>query len=169
MQEEKRLGLITVLAISVALALVASSIILGASPITAEEVQNETIAFDTGFGGYPSIPGEHKGNFTPKKDMEIEKVYTCPCAGTGGHSEFIKFRYPNGTEIGNASWTGYKGDWHNITFDEPVELAGNQTYNYIIKTGSYPQIIHSDKVETDDGILTCEEFTDVNGKKYKDW
>ena len=118
---------------------------------------------------YPSIPGEHKGNFTPRKNIKIEKVYTCPCPGTGGHSEFIEFFCPDGTSLGNASWKGYKGDWHNITFDEPIELKGKQTYNYVLKTGSYPQIIHSDRVETPDGIITCHEFIDANGRKHKNW
>jgi len=134
-------------------------------------IVDDCVLFDTGAdrASYPSIPGEHKGNFTPRKDIKIEKVYTCPCPGTGGHSEFIEFFYPNGTSLGNASWNGYKGDWHNITFDEPIELEGNQTYNYILKTGSYPQIIHSDRVETPDGIITCYEFIDANGRKHKNW
>ncbi len=134
-------------------------------------IVDDCVLFDTGAdrASYPSIPGEHKGNFTPRKDIKIEKVYTCPCPGTGGHSEFIEFFCPDGTSLGNASWKGYKGDWHNITFDEPIELEGKQTYNYVLKTGSYPQIIHSDRVETPDGIITCHEFIDANGRKHKNW
>jgi len=134
-------------------------------------IVDDCVLFDTGAdrASYPSIPGEHKGNFTPRKDIKIKKVYTCSCPGTGGHSEFIEFFCPDGTSLGNASWNGYKGDWHNITFDEPIELKGNQTYNYILKTGSYPQIIHSDRVETPDGIITCYEFIDANGRKHKNW
>jgi len=170
MQEEKRLGL-KVLAISVALALVASSIVLGANPINSGivDVQDETIIFDTNPGTYPSIPGEHKGNFTPKKPMNISKIYTYPRHGTGGHTTYIAFLYQNETPIGIAQWGGYVGDWHNLSFDDPVELEGNETYKYLIKTGSYPQIIHKNQVENDDGIVTCTEFTDANGKKYTNW
>ncbi|MHC1611312.1 MAG: hypothetical protein ACXQTW_06945 [Candidatus Methanospirareceae archaeon] len=168
--------------VSLVLFNLASIMITQACAVATAEVMNEfshrqtpivddCVLFDTGVdrASYPSIPGEHKGNFTPRKDIKIKKVYTCPCPGTGGHSEFIEFFYPDGTSLGNASWNGYKGDWHNITFDEPIELEGNQTYNYILKTGSYPQIIHSDRVETPDGIITCYEFIDVNGRKHKNW
>ncbi len=98
--------------------------------------------------------------------MNISKVYTYPSPGTGGHTEKIAFLYQNGTEIGNASWSGYKGDWHNISFDEPVKLEGNEIYKYMIKTGSYPQIIHKQNLSNSDGIITCSEFTDANSKKY---
>ncbi len=130
------------------------------------KIEDEGIAFDTGKGGYPSIPGEHQGNFTPKEPMNISKVYTYPSPGTGGHIEKIAFFYQNGTEIDNASWSGYKGDWHNISFDEPVKLEGNEVYKYLIKTGSYPQIIHKQNLSNSDGIITCSEFTDANSKKY---
>ncbi len=138
------------------------------SPIkTIEDNRDESIAFDTGKGGYPSIPGEHQGNFTPKEPMNISKVYTYPSPGTGGHIEKIAFFYQNGTEIGNASWNGYEGDWHNISFDEqPIELKGNEVYKYLIKTGSYPQIIHKQNLSNSDGIITCSEFVDANSKKY---
>ena len=165
---KKRLGL-KVLAISIMLTIVASGIVLGANLINSEKVQDKTIIFDTGKGTYPSIFGEHQGNFTPKEDIEIDRIYTYPCKGTGGHSEFIEFLYQNGTSLGNASWKGYRGDWHNISFDEPVELNGNQTYKYKIKTGSYPQIIHRQNLSTPEGIIACTGFTDANGKKYKNW
>jgi len=47
-------------------------------------IVDDCVLFDTGAdrASYPSIPGEHKGNFTPRKDIKIEKVYTCPCPGT---------------------------------------------------------------------------------------
>ncbi len=130
------------------------------------KIEDKGIAFDTGKGGYPSIPGEHEGNFTPKEPMNISKVYTYPSPGTGGHIEKIAFFYQNGTEIGNASWSGYKEDWHNISFDEPVKLEGNEVYKYLIKTGSYPQIIHKQNLSNSDGIITCSEFVDANSKKY---
>ena len=49
-------------------------------------IVDDCVLFDTGAdrASYPSIPGEHKGNFTPRKDIKIKKVYTCPCPGTGG-------------------------------------------------------------------------------------
>ena len=166
---KKRLGL-KLLAISAALIIVASGIVFGANPTNSENVHDETIVFDTEKGTYPSIFGERKGNFTPKKDIEINKVYTYPCPGTGGHSEYVaSFYHQNETEIGNASWKGYREDWHNITFDEQVELLGNETYKYLIKTGSYPQIIHKEIHNTTDGTITCVEFKDANGKIYYDW
>ena len=168
---KKRLG-IKVLAISaVALALVASGIVLGANPVNPGkvDVQDETIIFDTGPGTYPSIPGEHQGNFTPKMPMNISKVYTYSCPGTGGHTEKIIFFYQNGTEIGNSSWDGYKGDWHNLTFDKHVELKGNELYKYLIKTGSYPQIVHKQNLTNSEGTITSTEFTDANGRKYNNW
>jgi len=48
---KKRLGL-KVLAISIILTIVASGIVFGASPKSSEKVQDETIIFDTGKGGY---------------------------------------------------------------------------------------------------------------------
>lgn len=166
---KKRLGL-KVLAISAALIIVASGIVFGANPTNSENVQDETIVFDIEKGTYPSIFGEHKGNFTPKKDIEINKVYTYPCPGTGGHSEYVAFFYhQNETEIGNASWKGYREDWHNITFDEQIKLSGNETYKYLIKTGFYPQIIHKEIHNATDGTITCTQFKDANGKIYYDW
>ena len=125
--------------------------------------------FDTGPGTYPSIFGTHEGTIKPKHDIFVEQMYTYPCEGTGGHTEYAAFYYQNGTEIGNASWEGYKGDWHNISFDEPIILLGNETYEYLIKTGSYPQIIHKQKLETEEGEITCLQFEDANGKIYHDW
>ena len=139
------------------------------TPEIKDTPQSEIVAFDTGGGDYPSIPGEHKGNFTPKKPMEITKIYTYPSAGTGGHTEKISFFYLNDTLIAEALWNGYNGDWHNITFPEQVSLKGNETYKYLIKTGSYPQIHHKQNLTTTDGIITCTEFTDANGKKYNNW
>jgi hypothetical protein len=132
-------------------------------PIIPEEV------FDTGPGIYPSISGTHEGTITPKHNILVEQLYTYPCEGTGGHTEYVAFYYQNGTEIGSASWTGYKDDWHNISFDEPIILSGNETYEYLIKTGSYPQIIHKPKLETEEGEITCLQFEDINGKIYYDW
>lgn len=69
---KKRLGL-KVLAISIILTVVASGIVFGASPKSSEKVQDETIIFDTGKGGPPSIYRTHIRNFTPEKPMNISK------------------------------------------------------------------------------------------------
>jgi len=126
-----------------------------------------TNLFDTGEGTYPSIFGTHKGTITLNQTIIVNKIYTYPCAGTGGHSEFVEI-YGNGINK-NASWEGYSGDWHNITFDEPFILEANKTYNYTIITGSYPQIHHTDKLEVASGNITCTSFIDENGFVYNDW
>ena len=124
--------------------------------------------FDTGEGTYPSIFGTHEGTITPSKDIPVQKMYTYPCIGTGGHSEYVKIW--NATWEGiEAHWNGYTGDYHNIVFGEPFTLYAGETYNYIIKTGSYPQIRHTDELEVDSGTITCEEFVDANGRVYTDW
>jgi len=69
----------------------------------------------------------------------------------------------------SASWNGYAGDWHNVSFDVPFVLKANLTYNYTIRTGSYPQIHHTDRLEIDNGVITCISFKDVNGKIHYDW
>jgi len=57
----------------------------------------------------------------------------------------------------------------NVSFDVPFVLKANFTYNYIIRTGSYPQIHHTDRLEIDNGVITCISFKDVNGKIHYDW
>jgi len=47
-------------------------------------------------------------------------------------------------------------------------LKANVSYNYTIRTGSYPQIHHTDRLEIDNGVITCEEFIDANGRRYED-
>jgi len=133
----------------------------------------EPLGFDTGEGTYPSIRGTHNGTIIPSRDINISKLYTYPCAGTGGHSESIKL-YENVTLIANGSWVSYEGDWHNITIDNEtgasyVMLLKNHEYNYTIVTGSYPQIIHEPSKEVTGGTITCSSFVDVNGKVYYDW
>jgi hypothetical protein len=125
--------------------------------------------FDTGPGDYPSIMGVHSGTITPKHDVVVEQMYTYSCEGTGGHTEYVAFYYQNGTERGNASWNGYKDDKHNISFDEPFTLEADMTYNYTIRTGSYPQIHHTTRWEVADGVITCTRFTDANGKIRNNW
>ncbi|HEX37755.1 MAG TPA: hypothetical protein ENG70_02710, partial [Candidatus Cloacimonetes bacterium] len=67
---------------------------------------NETIAvtpteeniFDTGAPSnpYPSIAGTHTGTITPNRTITVNKLYTYPCAGTGGHTESIELYDENG-------------------------------------------------------------------------
>ena len=117
---------------------------------------------------YPSISGTHNGTIIPNKTITATKLYTYPCGGTGGHTEYA--RIWNKTWNATATWDGYASDWHNITFDNPVVLLPNKTYNYTIRTGSYPQIIHNQTHTTLDGsFINCTEFIDANGKKYEDW
>ncbi|MEA1945169.1 MAG: hypothetical protein U9N07_07550 [Euryarchaeota archaeon] len=72
--------------------------------------------FDTSSGTYPSICGTHTNNFTPERNITVSKMYTHPCEGTGGHSEYVAF-YENGEEIANGTWSGYLGgDYYNIVF-----------------------------------------------------
>jgi len=132
-------------------------------------VSNESY-IDTGSpeNSYPSISGIHNGTIIPNKTIIATKLYTYPCGDTGGHTEYA--RIWNATWNATATWDGYAGDWHNITFDNPIVLLSNKTYNYTIRTGSYPQIIHNQTHTTLDGsFINCTEFIDANGKKYEDW
>ncbi|KAF5426842.1 Repeat domain-containing protein, partial [Candidatus Methanophagaceae archaeon] len=116
---------------------------------------------------YPSIPGTHTGTIAPNQNITVQKLYTYPCAGTGGHTESVRIY---GNEIDkSASWNGYAEDRDTITFDSPFTLESGKTYNYVIETGSYPQIHHTDNLSTPAGFITCSEFRDVNGKRYSDW
>ena len=126
--------------------------------------------FDTGPGTYPSIFGTHNGTIKPNQTITVSKLYTYPCPGTGGHSEYMKI-WNNSDSNWNvtARWEGYSGDWHNILFDNSFTLEAGETYNYTIRTGSYPQIHHTDNLSTPAGFITCTEFIDTNGKRYKDW
>jgi len=116
---------------------------------------------------YPSISGTHNGTITPNQTIIVTKLYTYPCAGTGGHTEYA--RIWNKTWNATATWEGYASDWHNISFDKPVVLLPNKTYNYAIRTGSYPQIHHNTSLLTPNGWINCSEFVDANGKVYYDW
>jgi archaellum component FlaG (FlaF/FlaG flagellin family) len=122
---------------------------------------------------YPSVPGTHTGTITPIKDViNISKLYTYSCPGTGGHTEYAKI-FNNTWNIETLQpWEGYNnGDWHILSFHdhESFKLCANNTYNYVIKTGSYPQIHHMESLLTDNGWINCSNFTDSNGKRYDDW
>lgn len=137
----------------------------GVTTIYARE--HETREFNTGEGDYPSIMGTHNGTITPAHKVIANKLYTYPCAGTGGHAEYA--RIWNSLWSISGTWEGYRGDWHNITFNETFVLEPGETYNYSVRTGSYPQIIHKHNLTTADGMITCAEFIDANGKNYNDW
>lgn len=126
--------------------------------------------FDTGEGTYPSIAGIHTGSIIPSRAINVSKLYTYPCAGTGGHTESAKIW--NSTWNATATWEGYTGDWHSISFNQPFVLQPGETYHYEIKTGSYPQIIRTQGQGHTalDGasFINCTSFTDVNGNVYED-
>ena len=128
------------------------------------------IYFDTGpsENPYPSISGMYNGTIKPNQTITVNKLYTYHCTGTGGHTESIEL-YENNTLIASGTWNGYIDDWHNIAFSEQVTLLAGRTYNYTIRTGSYPHIHHTDNLSTSIGFITCSEFRDPNGKRYSDW
>jgi|GEM_PF-3129945 len=110
------------------------------------------VFFDTGPSAhsYPSIAGRHNGTIRANETLTVHKLYTYPCVGTAGHSEYAAISY-YGTLIAEAYWNGYTGDWHNITFNNSFTLYANETYNYTIRTGSYPQIHHTNLLNIPNG------------------
>ena len=144
--------------------------------ITLEAPEAPTaLTFDTGkpANPYPSISGTHNGTITPYVTIyNVSKLYTYPCPGTGGHTEYVAFYHdPNRTEkITEGHWNGYASDWHNVSFS-PFTMLANHTYYYTIKTGSYPQIHHAPVVEAKGGmgIINCTSFVDANGRSYTNW
>ena len=122
---------------------------------------------------YPSIFGTHYGTIRPNVTIySVSRLYTYPCSGTGGHSEYAAFyNATTGVEIANATWNGYQGagNYHYIEFNVPFALQKNETYNYTIHTGSYPQIHHTPALRTANGWINCTKFIDANGKTYSDW
>ena len=146
-----------------------------AENVSVSEVPTEPYGFESRFyfdtsasdKPYPSISGTHNGTIKLNRTITVDKLYTYPCAGTGGHTEYA--RIWNSTLNVTAKWDGYKEDGHNISFNEPFTLVAGETYNYCIRTGSYPQIIHKQTFTNEYGTITCTEFTDANGKKHVDW
>ena len=123
-----------------------------------------TSLYSDAVGSYLDISG------TQAETITTQKMYTYSCPGTGGHSEYAAFYAQNGTKLGEGFWNGYQDeDYQYITFDNPFTLEIGKTYDYTIKTGSYPQIIHGRSRTTDNGTITCTEFTDANGNKYNDY
>jgi len=134
------------------------------------EISNISAIFDTGkpANPYPSIFGTHNGTIMPNQTITVSKLYTYPCEGTGGHTEYVKIYNESGT-LAEGHWNGYASDYHNISLAPSITLLKYHEYNYTIITGSYPQIIHEKEFNATGGKITCTEFIDANGKRYKDW
>ena len=128
-----------------------------------------TSVFDTGTGTYPGISGAHNGTLIPAEDIEVNRLYTYACAGTGGHTEYVRIWNETDNVDGQGNWSGYPGDYHNVTISPALTLLQGHTYNYTIETGSYPQIVHAKSKPVTGGNITCTEFTDTNGKDYENW
>ncbi len=123
--------------------------------------------FDTGPGTYPAISGIHNGTITPNRDISVHTLYTYSCGGTGGHTEYV---WIHGHDVNeSASWDGYNDEYQNIDFTNTFKLIEGKKYNYTIKIGSYPQIIHGRSKNVTGGEITCTKFTDTNGELYDDW
>jgi len=140
----------------------------GAINKTVEVVSTKQV-FDTCMSEdpYPGMCGIHNGTLTPNQTITVSQLYTYSCPGTCGHTERVTIWNDMGVIV-EANWTGYRGDWRNITFDA-VTLVAGETYSYSICTSSYPQIIHERTASVTGGTITCSEFTDANGKVYIDW
>ena len=123
--------------------------------------------FDTGPGAYPGIFGTHNGTITPNQRIAVRTLYTYPCVGTGGHTEYIKIW--NSTFNAIAIWSGYGGDLHDIYFDKTFTIVANERYKYTVRTDTYPLIIHVKEINATGGKITCTEFVDANGKRYDNW
>ena len=139
----------------------------GSAPTPTPTPTPQRAVFDTGSGTYPSISGIHNGTLKPNQTVKVSELYTYPCPGTGGHSEYIKIWNDSDWNV-TASWQGYKDDWRNISFDSNFTLEAGENYSYTLITGSYPQIHHTDDLSTSTGVITCSEFVDANGKKQNE-
>ena len=111
---------------------------------------------------YPSISGTHNGTIKPKETIEVSTLYTYPCPGTGGHTEYARIWNNTSGLNATATWNGYGGGWHNISFNPSFTLFANETHYYTIITGSYPQIHHESTLPTANGWINCTDFTDAN-------
>jgi hypothetical protein len=122
--------------------------------------------FDTEPGTYPSISGTHNGTITMTHTVNVSRIYIYPCTGTGGHIKYARI-WNASWDGAEARWDGYVDDWHNLLFDKNFTLVAGETYNYTIRTGSYPQIHHTPDLLTAKGWITCTSFVDVNGKRHE--
>ncbi|KAF5430024.1 hypothetical protein C5S39_08225, partial [Candidatus Methanophagaceae archaeon] len=168
MYEMKKTKISVVVAIFTAAMVITSVFAVLAFGIVGVSASGPTEGFDTGLGSYPTIPGTHNGTITPSQTITVSTLYTYPSPGTGGHAESIEI-YENGVLIASGTWNGYRGDWrnitvHNVTGVPYVTLLTDHKYNYTVRTGSYPQIIHFDLLPTTGGVITCTDFTNTDGK-----
>ena len=131
------------------------------------EIQEKRQIFDCGEpkNPYPSIMGTHKGTIMPSETLTVSKICVYPCTGTCGHIEYV--RIWNASLNVSARWKGYEGAWKCISFNNSFVLYAGKKYNYTIITGSYPQIHHTDRLNLDCGVITCDEFVDANGIIHK--
>ncbi len=104
----------------------------------------------------------------PNQTITVQKLYTYPCVGTGGHTEYAKI-YNDSWNIETLPWNDYQEDWTNLSFPEYFKLYANVEYNYTIRTRSYPQIHPTFALQTENGWINCTKFTDANGMIYYDW
>ena len=118
---------------------------------------------------YPSIAGIHNGTLEVTNDMMISTMYTNPCPGTGGHTEFMRIWNETTGACAEGHWDGYQGEYQTISFNQSITLKKGVTYHYTIQTGSYPQIHHQDVLAVDGGTVTCTKFIDVNGREHDNW
>jgi parallel beta-helix repeat protein len=123
--------------------------------------------FDTGEGTYPSISGTFIGTITPSRNLTLNTLYTYSCTGTGGHTKSIEL-YEYSFLRAMGMWSGYQGDWHTITFTK-VALLKDHEYRYIIVTGSYPQVVHTESKNVTGGKITYTDCVDINGKQHENW
>jgi parallel beta-helix repeat protein len=173
MYEKRKTKISIVVAIFTAAMVITSVFVVLAFGTVGESASGPTECFDTGLGSYPSIPGTHNGTITPSQTITVSTLYTHPSPGTGGHAESIEI-YENGVLLASGTWNGYRGDWrnitvHNVTGVPYVTLLTDHKYNYTIRTGSYPQIIHFDLLPTTGGVITCTDFTNTDGEIDNDW
>jgi nitrous oxidase accessory protein NosD len=119
--------------------------------------------FDTGRGGYPSIAGTHTGTIVPDRNIRVNRLYTYPCAGTGGHAAYARLWNETTGACVEAYWNGYKGDYHNISFNQTLTMQQGVLYHYQIQTGSYPQLILAPSTQADGGRISGDNFVDGNG------
>jgi hypothetical protein len=125
--------------------------------------------FDTDPGSYPSIAGTHNGTITPFRNLSVSTLYTYPCAGTGGHTEYMRI-FDATWSAETVQWPGYVSDWHFLPFNHSFTLRCGETYNYTIVTGSYPQLIRGPEHTVPGvGVITCSEFRDANGEMAPPW
>jgi PKD repeat protein len=124
--------------------------------------------FDTEAGTYPSIPGIHNGTITMTHTVNVSEIFIYPCQGTGGHIKYARI-WNASWDGAEARWDGYVDDWHNLSFDKNFTLGAGETYNYTIRTSSYPQIHYTPELLTAKGVITSTSFVDANGKRHEGW